>query len=56
MDKKYWKTNNMEVEYLGRAKDSRFVVIKLLSPLCNNKGNISYDIGTEIIVTDKELE
>lgn len=47
-----WK--NFFVEIVGRTDDGRFPIIKLLEPIYYfNK--IIYDIGTEIVVTDNEL-
>lgn len=57
MDIKYWKTNKMNVEVVGRTEDDTFVIIRLLEPIYTNhdKKTIVYNVGTEITVTDKEL-
>ena len=57
MEIKFWKTNKMNVEIVGKTADNRFTIIKLLEPIYTNadKKTVTYDIGTEITVTDKEL-
>ena len=57
MEIKFWKTNKMNVEVIGKTEDDRFTIIKLLEPIYTNsdKKTISYKTGTEITVADKEL-
>ena len=57
MEIKFWKTNKMNVEVIGKTEDDRFTIIKLLEPIYTNanKKTIAYNIGTEITVTDDEL-
>lgn len=57
MEIKFWKTNKMNVEVIGKTEDDRFTIIKLLEPIYTNsdKKTIVYETGTEITVADKEL-
>ena len=47
-----WK--GIKVEIVGRTDDGRFLIIKLLEPMYKYD-KIVYDIGTEIVVVDNEL-
>ena len=57
MEIKFWKTNKMNVEVIGKTEDDRFTIIKLLEPIYTSidKKTIAYNIGTEITVTNNEL-
>lgn len=57
MEIKFWETNKMDVEVIGKTEDGRFTIIKLLEPIYTNsdKKTIAYKTGTEITVADKEL-
>lgn len=56
MEVKYWKKHNMNVELVGRTIDNKFPVIRLLQPIYKYKNIVAHPIGTEIVVTDSELE
>lgn len=52
MENMKWK--NYRVVIIGRTYDGRFTTIRLSEPIYNY-GKILYDVGTEIVVADEEL-
>lgn len=51
------KWNGIKIEVTGRTEDSEYPIIKLLEPFYIGKDHKKrvYDIGTEIVITDREL-